>query len=384
MVPSEAWLEEWPQVAAQRRLLVEGLRSGRLVGSFRVALQTCALLRSVAGTCRWSTASELLALLTWVGRGVVAAGPSELAGGNVVRRCLLIVREEYGRLLRERDAAPEDASLQPSLQDVLLKGTSASSSSSAGLDETRAYGETPLAELKENVLEQVAELYDEIENCREPIAAQAARHVNEGDVVLTAGDSRTVRAFLKHAHGRKSGVSFEVFVLEGAPSRAGARGAKTLAKQLPGCAVTVVPDAAVFALMARVHCVLLPCYAVLADGALATVPGGALLANAAKAHSVPVLVPTGLYKLAPTHLSDVDLCADKHNKAAVLPYADCPDTKTRDLLDAPNLFVRNPKCDKVPPELVDLFVTNTGPHHPSYVYRLLSELYAPEDHVLGL
>ena len=90
MVPSEAWLEEWPQVAAQRRLLVEGLRSGRLVGSFRVALQTCALLRSVAGTCRWSTASELLALLTWVGRGVVAAGPSELAGGNVVRRCLLI------------------------------------------------------------------------------------------------------------------------------------------------------------------------------------------------------------------------------------------------------------------------------------------------------
>ena len=50
---------------------------------------------------------------------------------------------------------------------------------------------------------------------------------------------------------------------------------------------------------------------------------------------------------------------------------------------AATVVVSNPRCDKVPPELVDLFVTNTGPHHPSYVYRLLSELYAPEDHDLA-
>ena len=42
------------------------------------------------------------------------------------------------------------------------------------------------------MLEQIVELYDEIENCREPIAAQAPRHVNENDVVLTIGDSRSV------------------------------------------------------------------------------------------------------------------------------------------------------------------------------------------------
>ena len=38
---------------------------------------------------------------------------------------------------------------------------------------------------------------------------------------------------------------------------------------------------------------------------------------------------------------------------------------------------------QVPPSSVDLYLTNTGPHHPSYVSRLLSELYAPEDHDLS-
>ena len=170
---------------------------------------------------------------------------------------------------------------------------------------------------------------------------------------------------------------------EGAPSSGGRRGADQLQASLPGCSVTLVPDAAVYALMARVHKVLLPCYAVLADGALATPTGGHVLAAAAKAHAVPVLVPTGLYKLAPKHIDAGDLCADRGPKALVLPPAEAPLHKTANLLDAATVVVSNPRCDKVPPELVDLFVTNTGPHHPSYVYRLLSELYAPEDHDLA-
>jgi translation initiation factor 2B subunit (eIF-2B alpha/beta/delta family) len=36
----------------------------------------------------------------------------------------------------------------------------------------------------------------------------------------------------------------------------------------------------------------------------------------------------------------------------------------------------------VPPDLVDLLVTNAGVHAPSYAPRLLAEMYAPEDHDL--
>lgn len=38
-----------------------------------------------------------------------------------------------------------------------------------------------------------------------------------------------------------------------------------------------------------------------------------------------------------------------------------------------------PKYDYVPPDHVDLILSNMGAHNPSYIYRLLSEYYHPED-----
>ena len=42
----------------------------------------------------------------------------------------------------------------------------------------------------------------------------------------------------------------------------------------------------------------------------------------------------------------------------------------------------NPAYDYIPPDLISLFVTDTGCHSPSYVYRLISEYFASEDHLL--
>ena len=39
--------------------------------------------------------------------------------------------------------------------------------------------------------------------------------------------------------------------------------------------------------------------------------------------------------------------------------------------------------DYVPPELISLFVTDTGGYTPSYVYRLLAEYFSREDFVLS-
>ena len=47
-----------------------------------------------------------------------------------------------------------------------------------------------------------------------------------------------------------------------------------------------------------------------------------------------------------------------------------------------NVDAPNPAYDYVPPELVSLLITNSGPSHPSYIYRLLAEYYHQEDHVL--
>jgi len=42
----------------------------------------------------------------------------------------------------------------------------------------------------------------------------------------------------------------------------------------------------------------------------------------------------------------------------------------------------NPQFDYVPPDLIDLLVTDAGCHTPSYIYRLLNDYYSREDHLL--
>ena len=50
---------------------------------------------------------------------------------------------------------------------------------------------------------------------------------------------------------------------------------------------------------------------------------------------------------------------------------------------APYVHAPNPTMDYVPPELISLFVTDTGGYTPSYVYRLLAEYYTREDYGLS-
>jgi len=42
-----------------------------------------------------------------------------------------------------------------------------------------------------------------------------------------------------------------------------------------------------------------------------------------------------------------------------------------------------PVFEYVPPDLVTLLISNLSGHAPSYVYRLLSELYNPDDYELS-
>ena len=39
-----------------------------------------------------------------------------------------------------------------------------------------------------------------------------------------------------------------------------------------------------------------------------------------------------------------------------------------------------PAYDFVPPDFMDLYVTNNGSHAPSYMFRLLAEYYHPNDY----
>ena len=60
------------------------------------------LLRNTVGSCKWATAAQLMEIVRAVGRELIAAKPSELAVGNMVRRVLFVIREEYSSKLREQ------------------------------------------------------------------------------------------------------------------------------------------------------------------------------------------------------------------------------------------------------------------------------------------
>lgn len=95
-----------------------------------------------------------------------------------------------------------------------------------------------------------------------------------------------------------------------------------------GIETTVIPDSAIFAMMSRVNKVVINTHAVMANGGLLARSGSHVLVAAAKQHSTPVVVLTGIYKLSPEYAYDQDTHNTLLAPNGVLPYDDgsCPCT----------------------------------------------------------
>ena len=230
--------------------------------------------------------------------------------------------------------------------------------------------------IKQPVLEAVRTFIDDLGELHEDISRQALEHIHEQEVVLTFGRSKTVMEFLKAAARKRT---FSVIVAESAPQYEGRQTARDLSRE--GIKATVVTDSAVFALMTRVNKVIIGVRAVLANGGLLAHAGAYLIAMAAKAHHVPLVVLSGLYKFTPLYPSeDQDTFADMGPPNAVMPFdeADMVVRHHDDALDA-GIVVKNPLYDYVPPSHVSLFISNQGGIMPPYIYQILAEYYHPDD-----
>uniref|UniRef100_A0A8D2K7T1 Translation initiation factor eIF2B subunit beta n=1 Tax=Theropithecus gelada TaxID=9565 RepID=A0A8D2K7T1_THEGE len=296
-------------------------RGGGPRSSEEMARETLGLLRQIITDHRWSNAGELMELIRREGRRMTAAQPSETTVGNMVRRVLKIIREEYGRLHGRSDESDQ----QESLHKLLTSG---------GLNEDFSFH---YAQLQSNTIEAINELLVELEGTTENIAAQALEHIHSNEVIMTIGFSRTVEAFLQEAARKRK---FHVIVAECAPFCQVIIGTKTI----------------------------------LANGALRAVTGTHTLALAAKHHSTPLIVCAPMFKLSPQFPNEEDSFHKFVAPEEVLPFTE------GDILE--KVSVHCPVFDYVPPELITLFISNIGGNAPSYIYRLMSELYHPDDHVL--
>ncbi|KDO33903.1 hypothetical protein SPRG_01783 [Saprolegnia parasitica CBS 223.65] len=350
-VALQQWLAPWPKIQDQLNLLLVGLKRRQITGSYETSRKTTELLRAVLGAVRFTHARQLMEHIRILGRVLIKAIPQELAIGNVIRRVLFIVREEY---LNGMKALSSQTQAQLSLGTILTPGME---------DDFT----TPIKELKQAIMEGVSELMDEIENLHISIADQAMEYIHANEVILTYGLSTSVEEFLKAAAKKRQ---FKVIVVESTPVLNGQNMAHRLAES--GIDTTVITDSAVFAMMARVNKVVIPAIAVVANGGLIAQSGIQNIALAAKKFCVPVVSVAGLFKLCPLYPHDLDVLNELVSPAHILNYDET----------LPNMDVLNPVNDYVPPEHVTIFITNTGAYQPSYIYRLLTEYYSPQDYQL--
>ena len=225
---------------------------------------------------------------------------------------------------------------------------------------------TTTKDLRGEIISGIEEIIDEVKQVDEQIAAYAQEHIHSNEVILTHSSSLSVQKFLLKAADKRK---FTVIIAESYPNdHEGTHAAltakvshaldgedmntETFLKPLSAAGITVIlmTDASIFAIMSRVNKVILATHAVIANGGLIAAAGARIIAKAAKVHRTPVIVISGVYKLSPEYPFEFESLIEYGDPGAIIPYGDGA------LVD--NLEIDNPVYDYVPPELVDLYITN--------------------------
>ncbi|CAH2062560.1 unnamed protein product, partial [Iphiclides podalirius] len=348
MAPSEGPIKELDEKCIDMVVkYVADIRSGKMKGSINIATATVSLLEQIITDSQNPTAFELCGTVRAVGQRVQSALPQELVAANMVRRVLRAIRDEQRTTA---DQSGEGAG--ESLQRLVLAAPHRRSTSTAPRD------------LREPVRDFIAELLGELESSAAAVCQQAREHVHADELVLTFGACALAERFLRAAAARR----YRLLLAESGDVRQSHAMASRLSAA--GVDVTVVSSAAVAALMPRVNKVILCVRAVLAGGTALARAGSHAVTVAAHHYSVPVLALAPLHTLSPRHA-----CEQRdHRRHALAPPPSYQSS------GGALGHVAAPSHDFLPPSHITLFITNLGGSSPSYIYRLLSELYDPSDY----
>ncbi|HOT95061.1 MAG TPA: ribose 1,5-bisphosphate isomerase [Methanoregulaceae archaeon] len=193
------------------------------------------------------------------------------------------------------------------------------------------------------------------------IASIGARHIRDGDVVMTHCNSEAALACIVEAH--RQGKAIEVVATEVRPRNQGLLTIRTLNDA--GIPTTYIVDSAARSFVNRADLVIVGADAVTANGAVVNKIGTATIALAAHEARTNLVVAAETYKFAPvTALGDF-VPIEERPPSEVLP----------DEIAAalPHVRVRNPAFDVTPPEFVDLIFTEQGAIPPSMAWLIIRD-----------
>ncbi|MFA4825977.1 MAG: ribose 1,5-bisphosphate isomerase [Methanoregula sp.] len=195
----------------------------------------------------------------------------------------------------------------------------------------------------------------------EKIAEFGARHIRDGDTILTHCNSEVALGCIIEAH--RSGKEIEVFATEVRPRNQGLITIRTLNDA--GIKTNFIVDSAVRSFIHDIDLVIVGADAVTVNGAVVNKIGTSQVAHSAHEARVNVLVAAETYKFAPRTIIGEMIQIEEREAGEVLP-----DEIARTL---PHVTVRNPAFDVTPAEFIDIIVTEQGAIPPQMAYVIIKE-----------
>lgn len=241
--------------------------------------------------------------------------------------------------------------------------------------------------VKDTVSEEQAKQYligkidlfiqERIEVADQAIMGFGVARIANGDVVLTYAKSYVVEMLLKKAHD--AGKKFRVIVADARPRLEGKYMARQLAKYGLNCSYILINTLPF--VIKEVSKVFLGASSVLANGAVLSRVGTAVVGMVAHQHQLPVLVCCETYKMHERVQLD-SICFNELDDPDEIARTERDDSRFGDVLqswrDTPKLKLLNLGYDLTPPEFVTMVVTEVGVIPPTSVPVILRE-YHKED-----
>lgn len=356
------------------------LKRRQIDSPYAMALETLQILKRFISAARWSHVSELIEQVRDFANRLEKAHPTAFCCGNVIRRILAVIRDEVEEDLRSAmvgidNNATINTVTEPmisSMFNLLQKPENQLKQQQQQQQQQKLQRNhhKSKTDFRQVAIQGIKDLIDEITNIDDGIQQIAIDLIHDHELLLTpTPESKTVLKFLIKTRER-SNRTFTVLVTEGFPTNTSK--AHEFAKKLAqhNIETIIIPDSAVFALMSRVGKVIIGTKAVFVNGGtISSTSGVSSVCECAREFKTPVFAVAGLYKLSPLYPFDVEKFVEFGGSQRILP-----------LMDPQNrLDIINPITDYVPPENIDIYITNIGGFAPSFIYRIAWDNYKQID-----
>lgn len=214
---------------------------------------------------------------------------------------------------------------------------------------------------KAAIIRRAAEFVEESEHAIGRIAAIGARHISDGDVLMTHCNSEAALSCILEAH--RQGKEIEVYATEVRPRGQGLVTIRTLNDA--GIKTNYIVDSAVRYFINDVDLVVVGADAIAVNGAVVNKIGTAQIAHSAHEARTNVIVAAETYKFAPRTILGELIEIEERDPGEVLP---------REVAEQlPFVRVRNPAFDVTPAEYVDLIVTEQGAIPPGLAFTVIRD-----------